>query len=130
MKRIAARLALILVLAIGMAGAAAAAEAPFDAATFRELLASSRPVAVDFSASWCPTCRAQAPLLRSITGEPGFKDLTLLVADYDKETALRKTYKVSMQSTLIVFRNGKEVARSTGDTTRSGLTRLLATALH
>jgi thioredoxin 1 len=127
MKCIAATLALLLVLATGTA---AAAEAPFDAATFHELLASSRPVALDFSASWCPTCRAQAPLLRSITGEPGFKDLTLLVADYDKETALRKTYQVSMQSTLIVFRNGKEVARSTGDTTRSGLARLLATAFH
>jgi thioredoxin 1 len=127
MKCIAGTLALILVLAIGTAGAA---EAPYDEATFRELLSSGQPVALDFSASWCPTCRAQAPLLRSITGEPGFKDLMLLIADYDKEVALRKTYNVSMQSTLIVFRNGKEVARSTGDTSRSGLTRLLGTALH
>lgn len=127
MKCIAATLALIVVLAIGTAGAA---EAPYDEATFHKLLSSGQPVALDFSASWCPTCRAQAPLLRSITGEPVFKDLTLLVADYDKETALRKTYDVSMQSTLIVFRKGREVARSTGDTGRSGLTRLLATALH
>ncbi len=127
MKRIAATLALILALAIGTAGAA---EAPYDEAALHKLLSSGQPVALDFSASWCPTCRAQAPLLRSITGEPGFKNLTLLVADYDKETALRKTYNVSMQSTLIVFRNGKEVARSTGDTSRSGLTRLLGTALH
>lgn len=127
MKRIAGALALILVLAIGTAGAA---EAPYDEATFHKLLSSGQPVALDFSASWCPTCRAQAPLLRSITAEPGFKDLTLMVADYDKEMALRKTYNVSMQSTLIVFRNGKEVARSTGDTSRSGLTHLLGTALH
>jgi thioredoxin len=127
MKCIAGTLAVILVLAIGTAGAA---EAPYDEAMFHKLLSSGQPVALDFSASWCPTCRAQAPLLRSITGEPGFKDLTLLVADYDKEMGLRKTYNVSVQSTLIVFRNGKEVARSTGDTSRSGLTHLLATALH
>jgi thioredoxin len=127
MKRIAGILALILVLAIGTAGAA---EVPYDEAAFHKLLSSGQPVALDFHASWCPTCRAQAPLLRSITGEPGFKDLTLLVADYDTEMALRKTYNVSMQSTLIVFRNGKEVARSTGDTSLAGLTRLLATALH
>ena len=127
MKYIAGTLALILVLAIGVARAA---EAPYDEAIFNKLLASGQPVALEFSASWCPTCRAQAPLLRSITGEPAFKDLTLLVADYDKEMGLRKTYNVSMQSTLIVFRNGKEVARSTGDTSRSGLTHLLAAALH
>jgi thioredoxin 1 len=127
MRCIAGTLALILVLAIGTAGAA---EAPYDEAIFHKLLSSGQPVALDFSASWCPTCRAQAPLLRSITGEPGFKDLTLLVADYDREMALRKTYNVSMQSTLIVLRNGKEVARSTGDTSLAGLTRLLATALH
>jgi thioredoxin 1 len=127
MRRIAGTLALILMLAIGTARAA---EAPYDEAVFHKLLSSGQPVALDFSASWCPTCRAQAPLLRSITGEPGFKDLTLLVADYDKEMALRKTYNVSMQSTLIVFRNGKEVARSTGDTSLAGLTRLLATALR
>jgi thioredoxin 1 len=127
MKYIAGTLALILLLAIDTAGAA---EAPYDEAIFHKLLSSGQPAALDFSASWCPTCRAQAPLLRSITGEPGFKDLTLMVADYDKEMGLRKTYNVSMQSTLIVFRNGKEVARSTGDTSRSGLTQLLATALR
>ncbi len=127
MKYIAGTLALILVLAIGVARAA---EAPYDDAIFHKLLSSGQPVALDFSASWCPTCRAQAPLLRSIAGAPAFKDLTLLVADYDQEMGLRKAYNVSMQSTLIVFRNGKEVARSTGDTSRSGLTHLLATALH
>ena len=125
MRHIAAILVLVLAF-----GTAAAAEAPYDEASFHKLLSSGRPVALDFSASWCPTCRAQAPLLRSITGEPQFKDLTLLVADYDKERALRRSYNVSMQSTLIVFRGGQEVARSTGDTSRSGLTRLLAAALH
>ncbi len=127
MKWIAGTLALILVLAIGTAGAA---EVPYDEAVFHKLLSGGQPLALDFSASWCPTCRAQAPLLRTITGEPRYKDLTLLVADYDREMALRKTYNVSVQSTLIVFRNGKEVARSTGDTSLAGLTRLLGTALH
>jgi thioredoxin 1 len=127
MKHLAGILALILVLAMGTAGAA---EAPYDQAALQKLLSSGQPVALDFYASWCPTCRAQAPLLHSITGEPAFKGLTLLVADYDREIALRKTYNVSMQSTLIVFRDGKEVARSTGDTSLAGLTRLLATALH
>jgi thiol-disulfide isomerase/thioredoxin len=87
-------------------------------------------VAVDFHADWCPTCRAQAPLLRSILAKPEFQALTLLVANYDTEAALRKSLNVSQQSTLVVFRHGKEVARSTGDTTEAGLTRLLRAAIE
>jgi thioredoxin 1 len=126
MRPILVTLASLLALA---AAPAFAAEAPFDAAIFHRLLGSAQPVVVDFSASWCPTCRAQAPLIQSIAGEPAFKGLTVLVADFDTETALRKSLHVSEQSTLIAFRDGKEVARSTGDTTRAGLTRLLRAAL-
>ena len=106
------------------------AEVPFEAANFQKLLASGQPVAVDFHADWCPTCRAQAPLLRSILEKPEFHALTLLVANYDTEAALRKSLNVSQQSTLVVFRHGKEVARSTGDTSEAGLTRLLRTAIE
>ena len=33
---------------------------------------------VDVSAPWCPTCRAQAPIVRSLLKEPRFKDLVLV----------------------------------------------------
>lgn len=127
MRRMPGSLALLIAL---VAAPALGAEVPYDAATFQKLLANGQPVAVDFSASWCPTCRAQAPLLKSLAGEPQFKSLTLLVADFDTEKALCKSLNVTQQSTLIVFRNGKEVARSTGDTTRAGLARLLLTSIR
>ncbi|HET7756375.1 MAG TPA: thioredoxin family protein [Steroidobacteraceae bacterium] len=127
MKRMLGSLALLLAL---VAAPAFGAEVPYDAAAFQKLLAGGRPVAVDFYASWCPTCRAQAPLLKSLAAEPQFASLTLLVADFDIEKALCKSLNVTEQSTLIVFRNGKEVARSTGDTSRAGLTRLLLAALR
>jgi thioredoxin 1 len=127
MLRALVSLALILALATE---AASAAEAPFNAATFQKLLSDGKPVAVDFHADWCPICRAQEPLLRSITAEPEFHSLTILVANFDTETALRKSLNVSRQSTLVVFRQGKEVARSTGDTSEAGLTKLLRTALQ
>jgi thioredoxin 1 len=120
----------LLVCLVVLANSASAAEAPFDAARFQKLLTAGQPVAIDFYASWCPTCRAQAPLLRSITNQPEFHDLTLLVADFDTETKLRKELNVSMQSTLVVFRHGAEVARSTGDTSEAGLARLLRTAIR
>jgi thiol-disulfide isomerase/thioredoxin len=108
---------------------AGADEQPFSTATLDQLLASGQPVAVDFHADWCPTCRAQAPIIRQLLSTPEFKNLTILIANYDTELALRKSLNVAKQSTLVVFRHGKEVARSTGDTSREGLAGLLRQAV-
>jgi thioredoxin 1 len=108
---------------------ALAAEQPYRADTLERLLADGRPVVVDFHADWCPICRAQAPIIRSLVSKPEFKDLTVLIANYDTELALRKTLNVSQQSTLVVFRHGKEVARSTGQTSPEKLAALLRQAL-
>jgi thioredoxin 1 len=52
-----------------------------------------------------------------------------LIANYDTELALRKSLNVAKQSTLVVFRHGKEVARSTGDTSPDGLAALVRQAI-
>jgi thioredoxin 1 len=101
---------------------ALASEQPYRAETFKQLLASGQPIVVDFHADWCPVCRAQAPIIRGILSSPEFKDLTVLIANYDTELPLRKSLNVSQQSTLVVFRRGKEVARSTGETSPEKLT--------
>jgi thioredoxin len=106
-----------------------ATERPFTSAALDGLLASDQPVAVDFHADWCPICRAQAPIVRELLSTPEFKNVTVLVADFDTELALRKSMKVTRQSTVVVFRHGKEVARSTGDTSREGLAALLRKAI-
>lgn len=112
-----------------VAASAQAGEAPFDAAAFDAAVAAGKPAAVHFHADWCPTCRAQAPLLRELMSEPRFKDLTLFVADYDRESALKRRLKVTQQSTLVVFKEGREAARSTGQTRKEALAELLGKAL-
>ena len=116
--------AFILLTAPAMAG-----EQPYSAATLDRMLAAGQPVAVDFHADWCPICRAQAPIVKDLLATPELKNVTVLIADYDTELALRKSLKVANQSTLVVFRQGKEVARSTGDTSREGLAALLKKAI-
>jgi thioredoxin 1 len=116
--------ALILMTAPAMAG-----ERPYDAATLDRMLAAGQPVVVDFHADWCPTCRAQAPIVKDLLSTPELKNLTVLIADYDTEHALRKSLNVANQSTFVVFRQGKEVARSTGDTSREGLAKLFKKAI-
>mgnify|MGYP006194286805 CR=1 FL=1 len=72
-------------------------------------------MAVHFHAEWCSTCKTQEKALNALKAEPGL-DLTLLVADYDKEKDLKKQYKVRSQSVLIVFKGAQEKARLAGDT--------------
>jgi thiol-disulfide isomerase/thioredoxin len=106
-----------------------AAEFPFSQHAFDQAIKEQKPVIVDFAASWCPTCRAQKPIVQSLMGEPKMKNVTLFVADYDKEQALKRSLKVVQQSTFVVFKNGKEVARSTGQTQREELEALFSKAL-
>ncbi len=108
---------------------AMAAEIPFNQAQFDAARTSGKPVAVVFHADWCPTCRAQAPLLKELAATPGLTSVTLFVADFDTEKALKKSLGVTKQSTIVVFKDGKESARSTGDTQRDSLAKLLNRAV-
>jgi thioredoxin 1 len=84
---------------------------------------------VVFHADWCPICRAQAPLLKELSQTPELKSLTLFVADFDTEKDLKKSLGVTKQSTVVVFKDGKESARSTGDTQQGSLAMLLRHAI-
>ena len=108
---------------------ALSSEVPFDQAQFDAARASGKPVAVVFHADWCPTCRAQAPLLKSLAQTPDLKALTLYVANFDTEKALKKSLGVTQQSTIVVFKGGKEITRSTGDTQQESLAALLRRAI-
>lgn len=120
-------------LAVWLAGAAVslavAAPRPFDQAAFDQAVAAGGPVIVQFHADWCPTCRAQKPVVEQLLGEPAMKPVQFFVADFDTEKALKKALRVSQQSTFVVFKGGKEVTRSTGQTSRAGIEAVFARAL-
>ena len=112
-----------------LAGSALAAEVPFNQARFEQARAASQPVVVYFHADWCPTCRVQQPIVARLAAEPQFKPVTIFEADYDTETALEKALKVTQQSTFVVFRQGHEVTRSTGQTAEPAIRDTLQKAL-
>ena len=101
------------------------AEIPFNQAQFDATRAAGKPVAIVFHADWCPTCRAQAPVLKQLTESSDLKNLTLFVANFDTEKALKRSFGITQQSTIVVFKDGKEIARSTGDTQARSLSALL-----
>jgi thiol:disulfide interchange protein len=88
---------------------------PFTQEALAAAQAAGQPVAVHFHAEWCTTCKQQEKVLAQLKTEAGL-DLTLLVADYDKEKDLRRALKVRSQSTMVVFRGKEEKARLGGDT--------------
>ena len=98
---------------------------PFSQQEFDQLTHEGKPVVLDISASWCPTCKAQKPIIEGLMKQPAYKDVTLLAIDFDSAKPLLKKFKVSMQSTLVGFKGEKEVGRSVGDTTPEGLEGLI-----
>ena len=117
------------VLALLFSIGVSAGEQPYDKAAFEKALAEGRPVIVDFHADWCPTCKTQKPIVQELMRDMKMKDVTLFLADYDKETELKKALRVSQQSTFVVFKGGKEVVRSTGQTQKLELAAVFAKAL-
>jgi thioredoxin 1 len=112
-----------------MSTLALSAEVPFNQAQFDAARAAGKPVAVVFHADWCPTCRAQAPLLKELAQSPELQPVTLYIANFDTENALKKSLGVTKQSTIVVFNRGREIARSTGDTRQENLAALLRRAI-
>lgn len=100
---------------------ALADEVPFNQKQFDRAITTGKPTIVYLHATWCPTCRVQKPIVERLSADPEFKSVTIFLADYDTETDLKKTLKITQQSTFVVFRQGHEVARSTGQTQASAI---------
>lgn len=94
---------------------------PFDAKTFADAQKAGKPILIAIHASWCPTCKAQAPILSELRADPRFKDLAYFVVDFDSQRDVVKRFGANMQSTLIAFKGQKEEGRSVGDTKRASI---------
>jgi thioredoxin 1 len=120
---------LVSTLLIGAAALAHALEVkPYTAHALASAQKAEQPVAIQFHADWCPTCKAQDKVLQSLKAEPGL-DVTLLVANYDTEKALKQRFKVRAQSTIVVLHGTQERARLVGDTSRDAIRDALKKAL-
>lgn len=102
--------------------------APFSAQALAQAQKAGQPVAVHFHAEWCSTCKQQEKALAQLKAESGL-DITVLVADYDKEKDLKRALKVRSQSTLVVFKGADERARLAGDTSPEKIRSALKSAL-
>jgi len=110
---------------LALTPALAASPTPFDDRAFAAAQKAGKPLLIAVHASWCPTCKAQDPILGDLTADPKFKDLAYFVIDFDSQKDLVKRFGARIQSTLIAFRGDKEEGRSVGDTNRASIAALL-----
>jgi thioredoxin 1 len=108
---------------------AANSAVPFSAEAFKAAQASGSPILVEIHADWCPTCKAQSPILDKLTSESKFKDLKIFRVDFDAMKPVVKQFGAQMQSTLIVFKGSAEQGRSVGDTKEASIAALLDKSL-
>mgnify|MGYP001609747386 CR=1 FL=1 len=113
-----------------LSGTAFAAETvPYSQPGFDAAQTAGRSILVEIHAPWCPTCKAQAPILSSIEKGAGYEKLVVFHVDFDSQKDAVQRFGARMQSTLITFKGGKETGRSVGDTNPDSIAALLAKAI-
>src|ERR1700746_1160185 len=117
--------ALVLTLAPAWANRAV----PFSAEAFTAPQEQGSPILIEIHADWCPTCKAQNPILEKLTADPKFKDLKIFRVDFDAMKPVVKEFGAQMQSTLIVFKGAREQGRPLGTPREAWIAALLDKSL-
>ena len=89
-----------------------------------EVLQSDKPVLLDFYANWCGPCKMLAPMLREIA-EENADTLKVGKINVDEQMELAMRFQVDSIPMLVLFKDGKAVAKTVGYRSKAELTKLV-----
>lgn len=122
-------LSLLLVVFAATQYANASTERPYTDQAFKAAQDAGKPILVEIHADWCPTCKAQRPILDKLSSQPQYAPIERFRIDFDSQKNLVKRFKAKMQSTLVLYKGKTEVARSVGETDEGHIRAMLNRAL-
>jgi thiol-disulfide isomerase/thioredoxin len=102
---------------------------PYTPQAFDAAQKDGKSILVEIHAPWCPTCKAQTPILADLEKDAKFRDLLVVHVDFDSQKDAVRRFGARVQSTLITFKDGKETGRSVGATDRESIADLLDKAI-
>lgn len=83
-----------------------------NAAEYDAVLSGNKSVFVDFFADWCGPCKMLAPVVEELSAEN--PDVKFIKVNVDENPDVASRYGIMSIPTLLVFRNGEQVASSVG----------------
>ena len=89
----------------------------------QEVLQSTKPVLLDFWASWCGPCRMLSPIVDEVAEER--TDVKVGKVNVDEQPELAGEFGVMSIPTLLVFEQGKLVRQAVGARPKAGVLDLL-----
>jgi thioredoxin 1 len=93
-------------------------------ADFRTIVASEKPVLIDFYAEWCGPCKTLAPILKDVAKEMGDAAKVIKI-DIDKNPVLAQKLGVRSVPTLMIYKEESLLWRQSGVVPKNQLLKAL-----
>ena len=81
--------------------------------SFFDLIASNKPVLIDFFADWCAPCKTMSPILKEVKSSMGDR-IKVLKIDVEKNKRLAAALNVQGVPTLVLYKNKELLWRQSG----------------
>ena len=94
----------------------------------KDVINSPTPILVDFWAEWCGPCRALSPKLEEVAQELNGQ-IAIMKVNVDENPQTPSTYGVRGIPTLILFKDGREVAQLVGNRGKDEIMKMIKSSI-